>query len=116
VDSRRDPWLITRLFDLSFSRLVAVSLARIVYAVLMVAGLAGLIFLVVFLFQTGQREMMIAAILVLVLGPLLYFLYLLFIRLICETLVVAFLMVEHLEQIREALEQSAQKGQPAPPS
>jgi hypothetical protein len=116
MNSRQDPWLLTRLFDLSFSRFVALSLARIVYVVLMVAGLAGLIFLTVYLFQTGQREMMIAALLVLVLGPPLYFVYLLLIRLLCETLIVVFAMAEYLEQIRANIEQLAKREQSAPPS
>jgi hypothetical protein len=112
---RRDPWLITRLFDFSFTRFVALSLARIVYAVLMVGGLAGYVFACVYLFQTGQREMMTAAVILTAIGPIVFFIYLLIIRLVCETLIVVFAMVEHLEEMRESLEQLADKGKASSP-
>ena len=115
MSTKRDPWLITRLFDFSFTRFVALSLARIVYAILMVGGLAGYIFLCVYLFQTGQREMMTAAIILTAIGPIVFFLYLLIIRLVCETLIVVFAMVEHLEEMRESLEQLADKGKSSSP-
>ena len=41
TEQRPDPWLITKLFDLRFSRFVALSLVRIVYVVLMIAGLVA---------------------------------------------------------------------------
>jgi hypothetical protein len=115
MSTKRDPWLITRLFDFSFTRFVALSLARFVYAILMVGGLAGYVFLCVYLFQTGQREMMTAAIILVAIGPIVYFIYLLVIRLICETLIVVFAMVEHLEEMREALELLADRKNPKAP-
>jgi hypothetical protein len=113
MNPRRDPWLITRLFDLSFRRFVALSLARILYVLLMIAGLMLFALLVLYLFQIGEYT---GAILVLVFSPVLYFVYLLVIRLVCETLVVVFAMVEHLQEIREDLEQLASRQQSSSPS
>jgi hypothetical protein len=110
---RRDPWLLTRLFDLSFSRFVAVSLVRIVYAVLMVIGLAGLGFLITFLFLLNQRFSLYAAIILLMLSPFLYLVYLLVLRVLCEALIVVFAIAEDLSEIRDALRQQAEKAPPA---
>jgi hypothetical protein len=116
MNPRREGWLLTRLFDLSFSRFVSLTLIRIVYVLLMIAGVVVLAFGILYLFQVGQRETTFAAVLVLVLGPILYFIYLLFIRLICETLIVVFAMAEDLDEIREALQQRTNQGPPAPPA
>jgi hypothetical protein len=110
---RRDPWLIAKLFDLSFSRFVSLSLIRIVYVILMIAGLVLLAFLDLYLFQLGQRETTIAAVLVMVLAPVIYLIYLLVLRLVCETLIVLFAMAEDLDDIREALRPS-DKGTAGP--
>jgi hypothetical protein len=107
MQPRRDPWLITRLFDLAFTRFIALSLIRIVYFVLMVAGLVLLALLTYYLFQIGER---IAAVLLLVLSPVAYLVYLLVVRLVCETLIVVFAMAEDLGELREAMRQQADKG------
>jgi hypothetical protein len=107
MQPRRDPWLITRLFDLGFTRFIALSLIRIVYFVLMIAGLVLFALLTYYQFQIGER---IAAVLLLVLGPVIYLVYLLIIRLVCETLIVVFAMAEDLGEMREAMRQQADKG------
>jgi hypothetical protein len=110
-----NPWLIARLFDFSFSRFVSLALIRIVYFVLAVLGLVPLLFGVFILYQIGQDypEILLVALLLLVLAPFIYLIYLFFIRLVCETLIVLFAMVEHLDQIREAL-QASRETQPPP--
>jgi hypothetical protein len=113
MSQRRDPWLITRLFDLAFSRFVALSLIRIVYVILMIAGLVFFAFVITFLFQIGRHDTTIAAILLLTLAPLVFLIYLLIIRLICESLIVVFAMAEDLSEVREALRQLSEKQQPA---
>jgi Domain of unknown function (DUF4282) len=115
MTERRDPWLITRLFDLSFSRFVALSLVRIVYVLLMIAGLVFFAFTITFLFQIGRRDTTIAAILLLVLAPIVYLIYLLVIRLICETLIVVFAMAEDLEEMRTTIRELTKTQQPASP-
>src|SRR5262245_19856091 len=112
----RNPWLIARLFDFSFSRFVSLSLIRIVYFVLVVLGLVPLAFGTFLLFQIGQDypELLLLAVLLAVATPFIYLIYLFFIRLVCETLIVLFAMAEHLGEIREALERQA--GPPPPPA
>jgi hypothetical protein len=113
MSQRRDPWLIAKLFDLAFSRFVALSLVRIVYVLLMIAGLVVFAFTISFLFQIGRRDTTIAAILLLTLGPIVYLIYLLIIRLICESLIVVFSIAEDLSEIRETIRQLTEKQQPA---
>jgi Domain of unknown function (DUF4282) len=106
MERKRDPWLIARLFDLSFSRFVTLSLIRIVYVILMIAGLVGYAMVVTYLFRIGDRHTTLAAVLVLLLGPIIYLAYLLILRLVCETLIVLFAMAEDLEEVRQALERN----------
>jgi hypothetical protein len=96
----RDPWLITRLFDLSFTRFVALSLIRIVYVLAMVGGVGLLAYIIIDRFMKQDNYL---GILLLVTWPVIYLVYLVVIRLICETLIVVFAMAEHLEDIREEL-------------
>src|SRR5262245_348805 len=103
MTERRDPWLITRLFDLTFSRFVALSLVRIVYVILMIAGLVGFAFAITFLFRIGREDTTIAAILLLALAPIVYLIYLLILRVTCEALIVVFAMAEDIEEMRTAL-------------
>src|SRR5262245_37597586 len=114
MTERREPWLITKLFDLAFSRFVALSLVRIVYVILMIAGLVLFAFAITFLFQIGRQDTTIAAILLLVLAPIVYLIYLLIIRLICETLIVVFAMAEDIDELRETVRQLTEKQQAAP--
>jgi hypothetical protein len=104
MTQQRDTWLIARLFDLSFSRFVALSLVRIVYVILMIAGLVVFAFGISFLFQVGRYDATIAALVLLLLAPLVYLVYLLLIRLICESLIVVFAMAEDLEELRQTLQ------------
>jgi hypothetical protein len=110
---RRDPWLLARLFDLSFSHFVALSLVRIVYALFMVAGLAGLAFLITFLFLLNARDTTIIAVLLAAASPVIYLAYLLVLRLLCEGFIVVFTIAEDLGEIREALAERARKASPA---
>jgi len=112
MTQRRDPWLITKLFDLAFSRFVALSLVRIVYVILMIAGLVFFAFVITFLFQIGRQDTTIAAILLLVLAPIVFLIYLLIIRLICESLIVVFTMAEDLGEMRETIRRLIEKQQP----
>ncbi|MFO0969802.1 MAG: DUF4282 domain-containing protein [Gemmataceae bacterium] len=105
TEQRPDPWLITKLFDLRFSRFVALSLVRIVYVVLMIAGLVAFGFAIAFLFQIGKQDTMVAAILLCVLTPPIYLVYLFIVRLICESLIVVFHMAEDISVLRETLEE-----------
>ncbi len=116
MTERRDPWLITKLFDLSFSRFVALSLVRIVYVILMIAGLVFFAFVITFLFQIGREDMTIAAILLLVLAPVVYLIYLLLIRLLCESLIVVFAMAEDIEEMRQTVRELQKAQQPSAPS
>jgi Domain of unknown function (DUF4282) len=100
MSSGRDPWLVTRLFDLSFTRFVALSLIRIVYVLAMVGGVALLAYIIIDRFMKQDRYL---GILLLVTWPVIYLVYLVVVRLICETLIVVFAMAEHLEDIRENL-------------
>jgi hypothetical protein len=102
---KQNPWLITRLFDLGFSHFIALSLIRIVYVLLMIAGLVLLAVVIYYQFQIGDPTV---AVLLLLLAPLLNLAYLLVIRLVCETLIVVFSVAEHLSDLREA-------GRPAAP-
>jgi hypothetical protein len=99
-----DPWLITRLFDLGFSHFIALSLIRIVYVLLMVAGLVLFAILIYYQFEIGDRAV---AILLLLLAPFINLAYLLVIRLICEALIVVFTVAENLSELREAGRQAA---------
>src|SRR5262249_27840233 len=103
MTQRRDPWLITKLFDLTFSRFVALSLVRIAYVLLMIAGLAALAFVITYLFQIGRQDTTIAALLLLLLAPIIYLPYLVLLRLICEVLIVVFAMAEDIEELRARL-------------
>ena len=111
MEQRRNPLLIARLFDLTFSHFIALSLVRIVYFLLMIAGLVLLGILTFYLFQVGQKE---GAILVLVAGPVFYLVYLLIIRLVCETLIVVFAIAEDLGEMREAFGRLADKERASP--
>jgi hypothetical protein len=113
MTERRDSWLITKLFDLSFSRFVALSLVRIVYVVLMIAGLVVLAFAITYLFEIGRQDTTIAALLLLLLAPIAYLLYLLLLRVICEVLIVVFAMAENLQETRAALAEWARTQQTA---
>jgi hypothetical protein len=113
MTERREPWLITKLFDLAFSRFVALSLVRIVYVILMIAGLVFFAFAITFLFQIGRQDTTIAAILLLVLAPIVYLVYLLIIRLICESLIVVFAMAEDLSEMRRVIRELTEKEQGA---
>jgi len=106
---RRDPWLITKLFDFHFSRFVALSLIRILYVILMIAGLVVLGFAITFLFQIGKEDTSIAAILLCALAPLIYLVYLFVVRLVCESLIVVFAVAEDMSVLRETLEELLQK-------
>jgi hypothetical protein len=101
---KRNPWLVSRLFDLGFSHFIALSLIRIVYFLFMVAGLVLLAVLIHFQFQIGDQ---MVAILLVLLAPFIYLVYLLVIRLICETLIVVFTVAENLSELREAGRQTA---------
>ena len=109
----REPWLITKLFDLTFSRFVALSLIRIVYVILMIAGLVVFAFAITYLFQIGRQDTTIAAILLLVLTPFVYLVYLLIIRLICESLIVVFAMAEDIDEMRTTIRELTDKQQAA---
>ena len=109
----REPWLITKLFDLTFSRFVALSLIRIVYVILMIAGLVVFAFAITYLFQIGRQDTTIAAILLLVLTPFVYLVYLLIIRLICESLIVVFAMAEDIDEMRTTIRELTDKQQTA---
>jgi hypothetical protein len=113
MTQRRDPWLITRLFDLSFSRFVALSLVRVLYAVLMVVGLAGLGFLITYLFLLGNRDTTLVAVVLLLIAPLIYLVYLLILRLLCEAFIVVFALAERLDEIRDALAERDKQQAPA---
>ena len=115
MSERRDPWLITKLFDLSFSRFIALSLVRIAYALLMIAGLVVLAFAITYLFQIGRQDTTVAALLLLLLAPLVYLPYLILVRLICEVLIVVFSMAEHMEDIRVRLAEGTRTEQTASP-
>jgi hypothetical protein len=104
MDPKRNPWLITRLFDLGFSHFIALSLIRMVYALLMVAGLVLLAVVIYYQFAIGDRAV---AILLLLLAPIINLAYLLIIRLICETLIVVFTVAENLSELREAGQSAA---------
>jgi hypothetical protein len=116
MTQQREPWLITKLFDLAFSRYVALSLIRIIYVILMIAGLVFFAFVITFLFQIGRHDTTVAAILLLALAPIVYLVYLLLIRLICESLIVVFTMAEDLNEMRETIRQLSEKQQPASPA
>ena len=116
MTERREPWLITKLFDLAFSRFVALSLVRIVYVILMIAGLVFFAFAITFLFEIGRHDTTIAAILLLALAPIVYLVYLLIIRLICESLIVVFAMAEDLGEMRRIIRELTEKEQTAPRS
>jgi hypothetical protein len=111
MEQKRDPGLIARLFDLGFTHFIALSLIRIVYVMLMVAGLVVFAILIYYQFQMGEQH---AALLMLVLAPFINLAYLFILRLICETLILAFSMAENLSAIRAALEQAADKETRAP--
>jgi hypothetical protein len=113
MTQRPEPWLISKLFDLAFSRFVAKSLVRIVYVLLMIAGLVFFAFAITFLFQIGRRDTTIAAILLLVLAPIVYLIYLLIIRVICESLIVVFAMAEDIDEMRESIRELTEKQQAA---
>src|SRR5262249_45696496 len=98
MTERREPWLITKLFDLSFSRFVALSLVRIVYVLLMIAGLVVLAFAITYLFEIGRQDTTVAGLLLLALAPIVYLVYLLVIRLVCEVLIVVFALAEDLQE------------------
>jgi hypothetical protein len=99
MDPKRNPWLITRLFDLGFSHFIALSLIRIVYVLLMVAGLVLFAVLIYYQFEIGDRTV---GFLLILLAPLINLAYLLVIRLVCETLIVVFSVAENLSELREA--------------
>src|SRR5262245_15372642 len=111
MTQRREPWLITKLFDLAFSRFVALSLVRIVYVILMIAGLVFFAFAITFLFEIGRQDTTIAAILLSALAPVVYLIYLLIIRLVCETLIVVFAMAEDIDELRETIRELTEKQQ-----
>jgi hypothetical protein len=113
-----EPWLIARLFDFSFTRFVSLAVVRIVYFLLAVVGLVPLAYGVFILFELSQNfpEALLPAVLLLVAAPLIYFVYLLLLRVICETLIVLFSIAEHLAEIREALQRPPAALQSPPTS
>ena len=108
MDSKRNPWLITRLFDLGFSHFIALSLIRIVYVLLMIAGLVLFSVLIYYQFEIGDRGL---AIVMALLAPIAYLAYLLVIRLVCETLIVVFSVAENLSELRESGQAAVSKAQ-----
>ncbi|MCC6421450.1 MAG: DUF4282 domain-containing protein [Gemmataceae bacterium] len=113
-----EPWLIARLFDFSFSRFVSLSLIRLAYFLLAVAGLVPLLFGVFLLFQIGQdfQDALVLAVVLMVAAPFIYLVYLFLLRLLCETLIVLFAVAEHLAEIRETLKRAADSPPPSSPS
>jgi len=99
MDPKQNPWLVTRLFDLGFNHFIALSLIRIVYVLLMIAGLVLFAVLVYYQFVIGDRTV---GILLLLLAPIINLAYLLIIRLVCEALIVVFSVAENLTDLREA--------------
>ena len=99
MDPKPNPWLITRLFDFGFAHFIALSLIRIVYVLLMIAGLVFFAVLIYYQFEIGDRAV---AIVLLLLAPLINLAYLLVLRLLCETLIVVFSVAENLSELREA--------------
>ncbi len=97
-------WLLSRLFDFAFSRFLATNLIRILYVVLMIAGLAGIGFGLIKVFQLTDQT---TAYLCVGLSPLAYVIYLIVIRLVCETLIVLFAIAEDLDDIRRQLSERA---------
>jgi hypothetical protein len=116
MSPQHEPWLIARLFDFSFARFVSLAVVRIVYFLLAVAGLVPLAYGTFILFELSQNfpEALLPAILLLLGAPLIYLVYLLLLRVICETLIVLFSIAERLAEIRDALQRQSAAPQSPP--
>jgi hypothetical protein len=85
------------LFDLSFTRFVSPSIARIVYILIMVALGLGYIFMVIASF--ASRNVMLGILVMLIIGPLVVLIYLALARIGLESLVAGIRTAENTAEL-----------------
>lgn len=88
---------LTSLFDLSFTRFVSVSLVRVLYLLAIVMAIVLVIVGVV----AGFSNSFSAGITALVLAPIFFFLYVLFVRVLLEIIIVVFRIADYTREIAE---------------
>ena len=100
------------LFDFTFSRFIATRLIKLAYAVAMIVGIAGVVAAVVAGLGSGQPG---AGLIALVVGPIVFFMYLIVVRLWCEFFIVIFAMAEDLDDIRKGIQRLSGDATKPPP-
>ncbi len=88
---------LASLFDLSFTRYVSVSLVRVLYILAIVMATVLVIVGVI----TGFSNSFSAGITALILAPIFFFLYVLFVRVMLEFIVVVFRIADYAREIAE---------------
>jgi hypothetical protein len=83
--------LISRVFDLSFSEFVTPSIIKVIFVLgVVLAGLVSLAILISFISQGGG-----AIVVGLILAPLIFMIYTLFVRVMCEIYILLFRIEEN---------------------
>jgi uncharacterized membrane protein YciS (DUF1049 family) len=93
------------LFDLSFTSFIATKLVKVLYVLAIIAAGLGAIGLVVSAFAYGTAQGVFA---LLVVGPLLFLLGVIWMRVLLELIVVIFRISEHLAEIAQQGRKEAQ--------
>jgi hypothetical protein len=109
------------LFDLSFTRFVSPSIARIVYILIMVA--LGLGYVLVVIASFASRNVMLGILVMLIIGPLVVLIYLALARIGLESLVAGIRTAENTAEILRiqggtppGLAHAGRSGGPTPPN
>jgi nitroreductase len=109
------------LFDLSFTRFVSPSIARIVYILIMVA--LGLGYILVVIAAFASRNVMLGILVMLIIGPLVVLIYLALARIGLESLVAGIRTAENTAEILRiqggtppGLAHAGRAGGPTPPN
>ncbi len=90
--------IVKALFDLSFTEFVTTRLIRFLFVLAIISSAIMAVFFVVAVVSTGEDLMGIVA---LVLAPVVFLLYVLFSRIICELLIVQFRIAENTGRLVE---------------
>ena len=126
-----NPGVIARLFDLSFSRFVALSLVRMFYLLMLILGLLVMCAVIAGEFGLFNNPTVVEQLkgidlppevrqqidktqggpdmIVVISAPFAFLAYLVVVRIICETVTVLFAMAEDMEQIRQGIDKLAKK-------